>query len=318
MFRFESSEFEEFMHLTLRAFYPRGAGGKVSASPVMPSATRVAGFLHLLQDVVRQLGIKLLPHLPRLMHILVFLLSHSCKGADAADVGDADIDEVAAGEGAAVVDDGGDEGVDKPDAEGETKADAGAADADVDGDDVAAAGSGGGGSQRDIRSLALAGLAATFDNYPEYEYKPWTTDILAALTTPLSGLVSSMRFAVKPSALLRLLQVMARHRPLAVLMARHDTAIASVVQCIAAGLGSTAVSELKATAPAVITCVYDVIDSLLALDTTLVDLFATRRAQFTAGTSKAVVEAPAAAEPALQLLTPYLRLLLEVRCAACV
>jgi hypothetical protein len=269
---------------------------KYTAHLAMPSLSRVAGFLHLVRDVVLQFGIKFAPHLPRFMDVLVFILKSACSAEGEGEVA------AARGEvGAAEVDV--EEGEGEGEGEVEVEAEAGAPVAP----NV---------HQRDLRSLAFTGLAAVFGEFPNYDYGPWGGCIMGCLAVPVANLVSSMRFATKPSALLKLLALLTRHRNLAVMLDSLPAAVPAVVSCIGAGLEDLDQGTPRAAAPAIVTAVYEILENLLRLDTSLSDAALSRRHVFGEGkTAKRALEAVAAGEqslPPLRMLLPHVPLLLQV------
>jgi hypothetical protein len=262
-----------------------------TAQLAMPSLSRVAGFLHLVRDVVLQFGIKFAPHLPRFMDVLVFILKAACS----ADGAEAEAEAAAAAAAAAAA---------SPDNE------------EVEVEEEAIAAVGPNLQAKDLRSLAFTGLSAVFGEFPNYDYSEWGPAIMGCLTVPVTHLVSSMRFASKPSALLKLLGLMTRHRNLALLLDHLPAAVPAVVGCIGAGLEDLEDGSARAAAPAIITAVYEILENLLRLDTTLTDTVLSRRHVFGEGkTARAALEAVDAQEkglPPLRLLLPHVPLLLQV------
>lgn len=162
-----------------------------------------------------------------------------------------------------------------------------------------------------LRALCFQRLSDLFLAFPDHDFSFLTPLLAPCFDRTLASLPSSMLTARKPSALLKLMEVMSLCPSTAAHLTDYPRAIPAVLDCIGVGLAAPVSAGARSVAPAVLTCVYKFVENLLALDTTLVDPLARRRHEFD-GTKPQARPQDVPSEP-LQLLRPFVPLLLEVR-----
>lgn len=224
-------ELAGFIELVVRAFdIPVDMERVQAVTPVAKiesvSATRVLGFLNLLEDLIAQLGVHLAPFVPTLSSVVVAVLAHNFQQRD---------DELAtagASPTAAVGDDGDDVAMATDDDEDHH-------DHEMMEDAMATATTSGKGlaMRKQIRTLAFRRLGELVDKYDSRVHLlPWVTTALRVANEAVLHLPGAVVGAAKSSALLRfVVSVACGERARHALLEAH---VLAVVRALTSGLDS--------------------------------------------------------------------------------